>query len=226
MKTQPVESDQDHAGSQTDPDRGETRQSFQFLTSSWPRALGFGALGGLLWGTVLRAWMRFISTDPEFTWGGTIAILTVSALAGGALTLARRRRRLGGVGWWRLTFITLILLGAGGAVMWPTVVLWAIAMGRKRPWWLVTLLLGAGAAAQVPVIQDAIYNNWRLEPMDKALATIWYAPMIAIQAWAFSVAFSRAADGAVAPPRVTRTLIGVAIGAAAIVFVLAVGNPM
>ena len=40
----------------------------------WPKVgllLVGGLVGGLLWGALARVWMRFISTDPEFTWDGT-----------------------------------------------------------------------------------------------------------------------------------------------------------
>ena len=50
-------------------------------TETWLRNLkpGFiiplGFIGGLTLGVVARLWMRWIVTDPEFTWGGTIGIL-------------------------------------------------------------------------------------------------------------------------------------------------------
>ena len=39
-------------------------------------------LVGVGLGVVLRIWMRLISDDPEFSWGGTIAIVTVFTLLG------------------------------------------------------------------------------------------------------------------------------------------------
>ena len=34
-----------------------------------------GLAGGLAWGVIPRLWMRFISTNPEFTWSGTLFIV-------------------------------------------------------------------------------------------------------------------------------------------------------
>lgn len=39
------------------------------------RTIAAGLFGGLALGVVARAWMRFISDGPEFTWSGTIFIL-------------------------------------------------------------------------------------------------------------------------------------------------------
>ncbi len=99
-----------------------------------------GAGIGLLWGVVLRLWMRFIAVTPEFSASGTGFILGASLIVGAALGWARYRRQAGGRGWWRLTMLSLLLLGAGGAVMWPSVVLGAVAIGRRRPRWLVLIL--------------------------------------------------------------------------------------
>ena len=41
-----------------------------------------GALLGLTWGVVIRIWMRFISTDPEFTWEQTSRLAEFSAAIG------------------------------------------------------------------------------------------------------------------------------------------------
>lgn len=121
-----------------------------------------GVIGGLVWGIALRAWMRYITTDPEFTWSGTLFIVGATTLVGALLGFARHRRNLGGVGWWRFSVLGLLLLGAGGSVMWPSVILGAIALGITRPAW-VRLLLGAGAvAAQVPVLAGTVIGNGRL----------------------------------------------------------------
>ncbi len=149
-----------------------------------------GALLGLLWGSSMRAWMRFISTNPEFSWAGTLFILGASVLAGSVLGLAWHRRRHGGAGWWRLTILSLLLLGAGGAVMWPTIILLGFAIGRRRPLWLTVPAAAAGLAFQIPVLNDALVNNWRFGDAEIAVAALWYIPMLALDAWAFSVVFA------------------------------------
>ena len=87
-------------------------------SSVW-RLVGLGAVFGFTWGAVLRGWMRFITTNPEFSWSGTLMIVGVSAIAGAVLGLARHRRLSGGVGWWRYSILALLLLGGAGSVMWP-----------------------------------------------------------------------------------------------------------
>lgn len=169
-----------------------------------------GAVLGLAWGVTMRAWMRFISTSPEFSWTGTLFILGVSVTCGTVLGLAWHRRSVGGAGWWRFSFGTLILLGAGGAVMWPAVALGALAMGRPRPTWL-RVLLGAGAlATQIPVI-GGIAENWRFGLGDIVLASVWYAPMLAFEMWAFSVAFRPSIDGSPPATRVRYALMASAV---------------
>src|SRR3990172_3608722 len=47
-----------------------------------PGVLIGGLVGGLIWGVDGRVWMRFISTDPEFTWAGTLFIVIGFGIAG------------------------------------------------------------------------------------------------------------------------------------------------
>ena len=178
-----------------------------------------GAALGTIWGTVMRLWMRFISTDPEFSWSGTIAIVVVSAFAGAMLGLARQRRARGGAGWWRLSLLALLPMGAGGSVMWPAVVLGAIGLGRPRPTWLRVALIAGAIATQVPVINGAAFENWRLGTGQAVAATLWYLPLLAVDMWAFSVAFAPAVEGAPALTRSRKTalavpLVGVVVFAA------------
>lgn len=168
-----------------------------------------GASVGLLWGAAMRAWMRFISPNPEFSWAGTLFILGASVIAGTLLGVAWWRRRAGGVGWWRLSALSLVLLGAGGAVMWPSVILGAIGFARPHPRWLRPMLLLAAAAVQIPVLQSVFRDNWRMTVTEMAAAIVWYAPMIALEAWAFSVAFAPRVEGAPAPAVVKRVVLAI-----------------
>ena len=189
----------------------------------WLRAhpVAAGALLGLAWGVSMRAWMRFISTNPEFSVAGTLFILGAATIAGSLLGLARHRRRLGGTGWWRFSLLSLGLLGAGGAVMWPTVVLWAAAIGRLRQRWLAAGLGLAGALAQVSVIDDAIISNWRFTSADMAVAIAWYLPMLTFDAWAFSVVFT---PGLVeSAPRMKRVFIAAGVLGFSVLAVVVVG---
>jgi hypothetical protein len=130
---------------------------------------------------------------------------------GALLGLARWRRAAGGVGWWRSTVLSLGLLGAGGAVMWPSVVLGAIALGLRRWLALRVALLLAAIGAQVPVMQSVIAENWRMSGIEAAIAVAWYVPMITIEAWAFSVVFMPAAEHAPAPGRLRQVAFALPI---------------
>ena len=46
------------------------------------RLILLGVLCGAGWGVAARVWMRLISTDPTFTWSGTLFIVGASAFAG------------------------------------------------------------------------------------------------------------------------------------------------
>ena len=105
--------------------------------NSWKIVI-FAVLVGLGLGTIARLWMRWISTDPEFTWGGTIGIVfvfTIFTSTQATIYVLRRRaisRRLTSVIRCAGTFFTLPLFTAAGAVMFPTVLLASIAIWRKK----------------------------------------------------------------------------------------------
>lgn len=159
-----------------------------------------GAAIGLVWGASMRVWMRFISAHPEFSWPGTLFIVGASTIVGAVLGAAWWRRRVGGAGWWRLSALSLILLGAGGAVMWPSVVLGAIGIGQWR-YRLARLLVAAAVLVQVPVLRQVFDDNWRMSGVAMTLAVLWYVPMLALEAWGFSVAYAPALKQPAQPAR-------------------------
>lgn len=185
-----------------------------------------GAVIGLVWGGILRVWMRFISTSPEFSWSGTGFILGAGVLAGATLGFARKRRQAGGVGWWRLSILALMLLGGGGSVMWPSVVLGGAAIGRQRRGWLRGVLGLAAIGAQVPIVQSVIVDNAQMSAAEAVIAVAWYAPMLAIEAWAFSVVFAPAREGAPALGTLKKVLIAAPMAAMTVFAAIAmVGLP-
>jgi hypothetical protein len=84
-------------------------------------------VAGLAWGVVARLWMRFISTDPEFTWSGTLFIIFGFGIFGLTQGVALAGRRAG----WRRPGLTVArvvggigmvpIFGGAGALMLPTV---------------------------------------------------------------------------------------------------------
>ncbi len=169
-----------------------------------------GAAIGLMWGAAMRVWMRFISPHPEFTWSGTLFILAGSVIVGTLLGLAHWRRSVGGAGWWRLSALSLMLLGAGGAVMWPSVILGAVAFGQWR-YRLLRLLLVPAALIQVPVLQGVFADNWRMSGSAMVVAVVWYLPMITLEAWGFSVCVSPATAIATEGGRLRRIVVAAAL---------------
>jgi len=155
-----------------------------------------GLLLGLGYGVALRAWMRLISTDPEFSWSGTgfiVGVFTVLGTMAGLATVARAR-------WGTRTVLAVRLLGivlslgcfmAAGAAMIPTVVPAGLGVSRTDwPRWLRGLLIAVGAAAAVGVIAtlpglEPGRRAWglliylALVPIEVALVARLYAPNLA-----------------------------------------------
>lgn len=113
---------------------------------------------GTLYGALLRTWMRFVSTDHEFSWSGTgyiVGIFAVLGLMAGLVGLGRRR------GWGR-SLVGLRVVGAvlalgcfmaAGALMFPTVVPAALGLARTDwPKWLRLALIALGATAAGVVV--------------------------------------------------------------------------
>lgn len=102
---------------------------------SLPRAALLGAAGGAVWGVAARAWMRLVSTSPEFSWAGSLAIVGLAAVfgAGVGLSSAARRRH----GWrraLRLAVVPGMILFAGQGL--PLLAAFALAgplAGRRHP---------------------------------------------------------------------------------------------
>jgi hypothetical protein len=195
-----------------------------------PSALRYTMVGaglGLTWGMAMRGWMRFITTNPEFSWSGTLMIITASTVVGTLLGFARYRREVGGVGWWRFTLFSLLVLGAGGSVMWPTVVVGGFTMGRLRNIWWRGILLLVAAGLQIPTIQDAILGNPTMTGAEMAVGIVWYLPMIALEAWGFSVCFAPRSDRAPEPGRLKRVIFAIPVGVMVLMsgLVLGIGGP-
>lgn len=101
-----------------------------------PVALAAGAGAGLVWGVAIRAWMRLISEDPEFTMAGSVFIVGAATIAGLGMAIAAAARR----NRWRFGKIASVLggilivpLGTGaGSILLATVVIGGVALGRPR----------------------------------------------------------------------------------------------
>jgi hypothetical protein len=157
------------------------------------RPVAAGLAVGAGYGVALRAWMRLVSTEPEFSWGGTGYIVGVLAVLGGmsGLVSAGRRR-----GWGRLLLGArgigiLLSLGcfvAAGSLMLPTIVPSALGWARTDwPRWVRAGLLLIGGLAAVGVVLTltglslprrllALVIYLLLCPVEVALMARLYAP--------------------------------------------------
>ncbi|MFP5308011.1 MAG: hypothetical protein ACLGIR_00340 [Actinomycetes bacterium] len=125
----------------------------------WGGALARGLVLGLGLGVAFRGWMRLISTDPEFSWSGTIFILMVCTIAATGASLARTARarfqsRAARAAARTLGTIAVLTVGMGaGALVLPIWLCAGLALGR-RDWhpWVRRALAGAAALATVGAV--------------------------------------------------------------------------
>ncbi len=140
---------------------------FPHLLSRPARFVFSSFVFSLLLGVIARGWMRWISTEPEFSWTGTLSIIIGFAAFGSVQSLvlisraklkARQSRalvRIVGV------IFSLPLFIAAGATMFPTVLLASIALWRDN-WktWLRILLFLSGLAFWGFIIKSEIVDNF------------------------------------------------------------------
>ncbi len=128
--------------------------------------VGIGLFGGFALGVASRAWMRFISSSPEFTWGGTLGIVigfTVFGFVQSIVAVVRRRspRR------WKLTIVRVFggifmlqLFVAAGAVMLPTVLGAGLARARGDWHWITRSIWLVVASGPVIFVASDLHDNF------------------------------------------------------------------
>jgi hypothetical protein len=162
-----------------------------------------GTLAGLVWGIDARLWMRFISTDPEFTWSGTLFIVIGFGIAGLSQSGAYLGRRAGLTRPWMtvlrvFTFIGLLPLGmAAGGQVFPTVVLATVALTHTE-WSNRTRLVIAGIAA-VPVLVIVVSLFDDLSALRAVVGVLWFLIVYAGIVWAARFTLAPHGDGWRAP---------------------------
>jgi hypothetical protein len=131
-----------------------------------PRAAALGAAAGAGWGVLARIWMRLISGDPEFSWGGTLIIIGFAALLGTGAGLAAGANEAGRSRWWRLAVVPGLVLFLGpGMLFAPSFLVGGLAYtGRGR------ILRAVGWAGIVASIVGSTLLTW-LEPEPGSEAT-------------------------------------------------------
>ena len=174
------------------------------------QVLATGLFGGVLLGVVARAWMRLIAEEPEFTWGGTIFIVSGFGIFGltqaiAAVTRNRAKRR------WTLTIARVIgsagflplFVGAGG-IMLPAVVGGGVAVWRTDLRKVSRWIWSAVAAAPFLFVGNNLVGSfgWSLHTAAGFLAMLCIYATI-VSATRFTVAAQR--DGWRLPRWVTVT---------------------
>ena len=177
-----------------------------------PVVLLGGLLGGVVWGIDARLWMRFIATDPEFTWSGTLFIVMGFGIAGAAQAGAYLGRRAG-LPRSRMTVLRVITfagllplgLAAGGPVF-PTVVFAPLAITHTE--WSARMRLLVGVVALVPVLAIGSILFDDLSTLRASAGFVWFLIVYAGIVWAARFSLAPQPDGWRAPRAVR--VVGVA----------------
>jgi len=158
-----------------------------------------GLVGGLAWGTVARFWMRFISTNVEFTWSGTLFIVFGFGIAGLAQSgaLLGRRANLARPALTALRVVAVIALlplgVAAGASMFPTIILATLALTHHTwPRWLRGIL---AAVALLPAVATALSFFDDLSLVRAIVGVIWFLGIYAGIIWAARSSLGPQLDG-------------------------------
>jgi len=154
--------------------------------SVWVAVLG-GAGLGFVWGIAARLWMRLISTHPEFSIGGTAAILLIATIFGAWAGLAFAARRRGWRRWGHylprsLVVVFFMPFGAfGGTPLMLTVLLATLGVTQRAVVGLWTL-----AALAILVVKGTDFEvpSWA--------AGLLLAGAVALTAWKWIIQRGRA----------------------------------
>jgi hypothetical protein len=181
---------------------------------AWPLVLVGGLVGGLAWGVDARLWMRFISTDPQFTWSGTLFIVLGFGIAGLAQAGAYLGRRAGlarpsMTALRVVTFAGLLPLGmAAGGPMFPTIVLATLALSHVD--WSRRMRVAVGVVAALPILFIAKILIQDLSSLRTVVGFGWFLVVYAGIVWAARFTLAPQLDGWRAPRAVR------AVGVAAV----------
>ncbi|HZP97091.1 MAG TPA: hypothetical protein VFC31_12240 [Candidatus Limnocylindria bacterium] len=156
-------------------------------------------MGGLAWGMNARLWMRFISTDPEFTWSGTLFIVIGFGIAGLAQSGAYlgRRANLRRPALTVLRVVAVIGLlplgGAAGASMFPTIILATLALTQHTwPRWLRGIV---AAVALLPALATVLSFFDDLTAVRAVAGAVWFLAIYAGIVWAARSSLGPQEDG-------------------------------
>jgi hypothetical protein len=162
------------------------------------RGAGLGLALGTVWGVLARTWMRLITTDPEFSWAGTLAIIGFSALLGLGVGLVHASRRTGRSRWWTLAVVPgMVLFMSPGMLLAPAFLLGGPAFGvRGRLLRVVGVLTIVGALALALYLVLFMPDPGAEDPAfgDVLVFEVGFAVLAVALAWASSLVWQRKAS--------------------------------
>jgi hypothetical protein len=154
-----------------------------------------GLVLGAAWGVAARIWMRLISTDPEFSWSGTLAIIAFSAVLGCGVGVVHAARRSGRRAWWMLAIVPgLVLFLSPGMLLAPAFLLGGPAFGvRGRLLRLVSLVVLVATVGLALFLVLAVPDPGAEDPSpgDVIVFLGGFAAMAVSLAWASSLVWQR-----------------------------------
>jgi hypothetical protein len=171
--------------------------------------------------------MRFISTDPEFTWSGTLFIVFgfgIAGLAQSAAYLGRRAglRRSRQTALRVATFTCLLPLGAAaGGPVFPTIVIAPLALTHTE--WSTRTRLLVGGIALIPLVAIAGILLDDLWVGRAAAGFVWFLGVYVGIVWAARFTMAPQPDGWKAPRWVRGVGIAALVVAGVLEFVFLVG---
>jgi type IV secretory pathway TrbD component len=157
-----------------------------------------GFLTGAALGILARIWMRFITTHPEFSWGGTLIIVVgfgVMFLGQAGVYLGRRSevRPSGFVALRVLAIVALVPLAFGaGSVAVPVIVFAPLAIIRTG--WNRWLRVSLGVLALLPGVFVAFTLFSDLSAIRATIGLGWFALIYGVLVWAVSFSFASRDD--------------------------------
>ena len=173
-----------------------------------------GFVSGVALGAVARLWMRWISDDPEFSWGGTIFIVTAFALLGmtqgiaAAARLGGRRRAVVTVARAFGVVGMMTIFAGAGAIMLPTVVGGGLAVYRTD--WRRWLRVLFAVVALPPVVAVTVGIVDEIGVVRGVPQVVLFFAIYALVIWAVRATLAPLRDGW----RMNRLVRGVLIGIA------------
>ena len=158
-----------------------------------------GFASGVVLGAVARLWMRWITDDPEFSWGGTIFIVTAFALLGmtqgiaAAARLGHRRRAVVTVARVFGVIGMMTIFAGAGAIMLPTVVGGGLAVYRTD--WRRWLRVLFAVVALPPVVAVTVGIVDEIGIVRGVPQVVLFFAIYAIVIWAVRATLAPLRDG-------------------------------